>query len=58
MPSSVKADKAEQLKWRAEDIVRDAMKNTPAYKAAIKQAVRDLKAAEKSAARNFKRSRR
>lgn len=50
-----KADKADMLHYRAEDVVREAMKNTPAYKAAIKQAVRDLKVAEKNASSKFKK---
>jgi len=47
--------KTEELRWRAEDIVRSAMKESPAYKAAVKQAMAELRSAEKSVGQNFKK---
>jgi len=38
-----KLSKAEQLRWQAEDVVREAIKNTPSYEKAVRQTIRHLK---------------
>ena len=49
---SKKQMKAEQLKWQAEDLVNQAMRETPQYKKAVKITLKEIKANE-SKARNI-----
>lgn len=37
------------LHWQAESLVTDALRNTPQYRAAVKQTLRGLKAVRRSA---------
>lgn len=46
--------KAEQLRWQAEDIVRQSIKNTPAYNKAVRETVKQLKTVQKQAAKIIK----
>ena len=46
--------KEQQLKWQAEDVVRQAMVNTPSFKKAVRQTMKDLKVTQKNAVKNLK----
>ena len=41
--------KQEQMKWRAEDIVRQSIMSTPAFKKAVRQTMTELKKIDKEA---------
>jgi len=45
----------EALKWRAEEVVRTAVENTPQYKKAVRQAMGELKKAQKAAQKTMRR---
>lgn len=49
-----KANKAEQLKWQAEDIVKQSIQNTPSYKKAVRETIKQLKTVQKQAAKIIK----
>ena len=41
--------KNEQLKWQAEDVVRQSISSTPAYKKAVRETMKQLKSVQKNA---------
>lgn len=47
--------KTDALRWQAEAIVSNALKSSPAYKKAVKQAMDDLRTTQKAAAKTLKK---
>jgi len=54
MARDMRPTKQEMLKWQAEDVVRQAMMNTPSFKKAVRQTMKDLKVTQKNAVKNLK----
>ena len=52
---SSKPDKDEMLKWQAEDIVRQSVQNTPSFKKAVRQTMKELKKIQSSAIKTLKK---
>ena len=46
--------KEQQLRWQAEDIVRQSIQNTPSYKKAVNATVKQLKTVQKQATKIIK----
>lgn len=47
--------KDDQLRWKAEDIVRESLVNSPAYKAAVRETMKQLRTVQKDAAARLKK---
>ena len=54
MAKETSSSKDDRIKWQAEDIVRRSLENTPGYKKTIRQAMKDIRAAEKQAKKTLK----
>jgi hypothetical protein len=40
--------KEDPLRWKAEDLVRSSLENTPAYKKAVRQAMKEMKTTQRN----------
>ena len=48
-PYDLRITKKEMLKWQAEDVVRQAMQNSPEFKQAVQQTMKELGQVQKNA---------
>jgi len=46
--------KKEMLRWQAEDVVKQAMLNSPEFKQAVQQTMKELESVQKNAARTIR----
>jgi len=56
MASTNKPDKEQQLRWQAEEIVRQAITNTPQFKTAVHETMKSLKSLQKKTLRTVRRA--
>ena len=50
-----KPNKNQQLRWQAEDIVRQAVSNTPSFKKAVNATMKEIKSVQKQATKIVKK---
>ena len=55
MAKPKEATEVERLKWSAEDLVRRSLEDTPAFKKAVKQTMKELKQVQKSARKQLRK---